>query len=179
MASQSTSFHPSAADSERMHQSSLWPGGKIDGGPVQRAAEAMGEAGCHVLPRPLSPCAPCCPVWQHFLTGLSGGGGSGERDQRSSPCRTRGWDPRGLGQRLSSDAILWRGRRGPPLPNAMASLHVLCSLPCLRISVDLWPLRSSPTAAQLLARTPALLRALAPGRPGREVFGERSKPPMQ
>lgn len=62
------------------------------------------------------------------------------------------------------------------LPAAMAPLHVLCSLPCLHISIDLWPLQSSLTAAQLLAQT---LHACAPGLLGREAFGERPKPPMQ
>lgn len=143
------------------------------------AAGAGGEVGCHALPT--SPCAPCCPARQRLLTGLSQGlgwrEGSGERGQLSSPCRTRGRDPRGLGQSLSSDAILWRGRRGPSLPDAMASLHVLCSLPCLRVSVDLWPLRGSLTAAQLLAQTPVGLRAVASSLPGREAFGETSNPP--
>lgn len=104
------------------------------------------------------------------LWGWAGGGGSGERGQLLSPCRMWGRDPGRLGQRLSSDAILWRGRRSPPLPEAMASLHVLCSLPCLRVSVDLWPLQSSLTAAQLLAQTPARLRALAPGQPRQGEF---------
>lgn len=82
---------------------------------------------------------PTCPT----LTGL----GWGEAEQG----RLWGQHPFGLAQRLSSDAILWCSHRGPSLPDAVASLHVLCSL-----CHDLWPLRSSLAAARLLVPTPGL-----------------------
>lgn len=60
---------------------------------------------------------PACPVLPAVpLEGWAGEGGSGEPGQLLCPCGMWGWDPRGLGQRLSSDAILRRGGSGPPLP---------------------------------------------------------------
>lgn len=123
---------------EPMCQSSLWPDGKISSGPgqcgeaSQERCGAMGEAGSHDPPCPLSPRAPCCQGW------------AGERQSRASSVpgagTLLGW------LRLSSDAILWCSRR-PSLPDAMACLHVLCSLPCSRLCHDLRPLRSSLAAA--------------------------------
>lgn len=92
-----------------------------------------GEAGVMLgrVPCPLV-LAPRCPTQQqHLLTGPS------EWVQLLSPCMAWGWDPCRLAQSFSSDAILRRGCHSPPLPDAMESLHVLCSLLCLCVSVDL------------------------------------------
>lgn len=66
MASQSMSFCPSAGDSEQMHQSLLWPGGKINGGPVQHATEVPWERcrgrGRGRMSRSATSPVPVCPL---------------------------------------------------------------------------------------------------------------------